>query len=287
MDETKRGSCISRIKSLGRPSGSTGAISEFILSDPEAVLNLTIYEMAERVNTSVATISRFCNKIGYENYRSFQIDLMASLASNADSVSDDFHPADDPSTVIKRVFEINRQGLADTEKMIGEKSLIDVAILIVKAKRVFFIGVGGSGLIGRIGAMRFESQGITASAISDPYEGLFALSTATEKDVVIGVSHTGRSSVVTKLMKYVQERGARTVALTNYSDSPLSKMCEFTLLTSFRERRINAAVSSSRIAQMCVLDALHFLVAYHRSAKASKLAEQIETAAEELLREKT
>ncbi len=76
------------------------------------------------------------------------------------------------------------------------------------------------------------------------------------------------------------------MGITNYVDSPLAELAEFVLLTSFGERRINAAVSSSRIAQMCILDVLYFLAAYYQSSTAERLASQVVKVAAELLRQK-
>jgi DNA-binding MurR/RpiR family transcriptional regulator len=265
---------------------SATAISRFVLSQPEEVLQLTLAELAARVGTSVASISRYCNLLGYENYRAFQIDLTASLAGSASPVSDFFSPDDDPSTVIRRVFEMNRQGLADTEALINRDSLVEVARLIVKSRRLCIIGIGASALVAKAGALRLASLGVTALALTDPYEGLLTLSSTNEKDVVIAISHTGRSELVIELLQLAVGKGARTVGITNYSDSVLAESCEFALLTSFRERRINAAVSSSSIEQLCIMDAIYFLIAHLQGPKAGRMAMEIENNAERIIRAK-
>ncbi len=285
--EAPRGSCLSRIQSMAATGKNTAvSISKFVLTQPQEVLELTLAELAVKVGTSVASISRYCNLLGYENYRAFQIDLTASLAGNALTVSDLFSPGDDPSTLIKRVFEMNRQGLADTEALLNHEILIEVARLIMKSRRLCLLGVGGSALVARAGALRFASLGITALAITDPYEGLLTLASASEKDVVVAISHTGRSEMVVQLLDLAAEKGARTIALTNYSDSILADKCEFALLTSFRERRINAAVSSSSIEQLCMLDAIYFLIAHLQGPRAEKMVMEIESNAERIIRAK-
>ena len=287
LPEKSKGTCLSRIQSIsGINQKGVSKIARYVLAHPEEAVSLTISELAEKIGTSIASVSRFCTRLGQDNYRAFQMDLTASLANSPSTVSDIFRPTDRPSTIIERVFEINRQGLADTEKLLEDETLISVAKLIIRAKRVLLFGIGGSALIARLGALRFEALGITALAITDPYEGLLALASVTSDDVVFGISHTGRSALIIKLLKLAQAKGSRTVGITNYVDSPLAELSEFALLTSFRERRINAAVSSSRIAQMCILDALYFLAAYYQSSKAERLALQVEEIAEELLRAK-
>ncbi len=287
LPEKTKGTCLSRIQTIsGIKQKGAIKIARHLLAYPEQAVDLTISQLAAKMSTSVASLSRFCGRLGYENYRAFQIDLTASLANAPSPVSDMFRTNDSPSTIIKRVFEINRQSLTDTEKLLEHKDLILIAKLIIRTRKVFFLGIGGSALIARQGALRFESLGIMALAITDPYEGLLTLSSATSDDVVFGISHTGRSELIVRLLKLAQDKGARTVGITNYVDSPLAELSKFALLTSFGERRINAAVSSSRIAQMCILDALYFLAAYYQSSKAEHLALQAEEAAEKLLRAK-
>jgi RpiR family transcriptional regulator, carbohydrate utilization regulator len=286
--EATKGTCLSRIQSMAATSKNTAAaISEFVLRQPGGVVRMTLAELAERVGTSVASISRYCNLLGYENYRAFQIDLTASLAGNLSPVSDLFSPGDDPDTLIKRVFEMNRQGLADTEALLNRECLIEVARLIMDSSRLCLVGIGGSGLVARSGALRLASLGITALAITDPYEGLLTLSSSSAKDVVIAISHTGRSQLVLDLLDLARAKGARTVALTNYSDSVLAGRCEFALITSFRERRINAAVSSSSIEQLCMLDAIYFLIAHFRGPRAERTVLEIESNAERIIRSKS
>jgi len=284
MDMAK-GTVFSRIQSIAASGkNNAAAVSAFVLRQPEEVLRMTLAELAASVGTSVASISRYCNMLGYENYRAFQIDLTASLAGNPTSISDFFSPEDDTPTVIRRVFEMNRQGLVDTETLINHEAMVGVARLIMSSRRLCLLGIGGSGLVARSSALRLASLGVTALAITDPYEGLLTLSSCTNEDVVIAISHTGRSALILNMLELARGKGARTVGITNYSDSELANICEFALVTSFRERRVNAAVSTSSIEQLCVLDALYFLIAHLKGPGIEPIVLEIETNAERIIR---
>jgi len=287
LGEHLKGNCLSRIRSMARVEGAiTDRVSRFVLAHPGDAVGLTISKLATKAGASVATVSRFCTGLGYENYRAFQIDLAASLAANEAAVSDVFGPGDKPATIVERVFEMNRQSLLDTEALLEREKVNAVAKLLMRARRLFLIGIGDSGLIAKSAALRFGSLAIATHAITDPYEGVLLLSSATSRDVAVGISHTGRTAVTTNLLQLAQRKRARTIGITNYADSTLAALSEFTLLTSFRERRVNAAVSSSAIAQMCLLDAIYFLIAYYQGAKAQDLASEIERVAEDSLRAK-
>ena len=96
---------------------------------------------------------------------------------------------------------------------------------------------------------------------------------------------TGRTPPeVVEAIEQARKKHACTVALTNYPQSRLAAVAEFTLLTSFPEHRVNAAVSSSRIAQMCVIDALYFILGSWSGDRARRLANEVEQRTEKLLR---
>jgi len=262
---------------------SFARIARYILENCEDVAHLNLSLLAEKTGTSTATVSRFSAYLGYRNYRAFQLN-MASSSVRDSAVSDIFNKDDAPSTIAKRVFELGRKNLRDTEALIDIKKLVNVSMMTVNARRVIFFGVGSSGLIGKLGAVRFRGLGITTLGITDSYEGLLVLASSDRRDVVIGLSHSGRSIATLDFMRLAKKRGAYTVALTNYSDSPLAGLADTAILTVFRERRINAAVSDAGIAQICAIDTLYFLAAHFQGSGFEKTAEEVEENAERLLR---
>jgi DNA-binding MurR/RpiR family transcriptional regulator len=51
-----------------------------------------------------------------------------------------------------------------------------VADSLTSAQRIYFLGIGGSGLVAREAAQRFLSLGFTSIAVFEPYEQVFATS---------------------------------------------------------------------------------------------------------------
>jgi DNA-binding MurR/RpiR family transcriptional regulator len=279
------GACLARIRAVLRDGPvSAVSIARFILRSPSEARFMSIARLASACGTSTASLSRFCKELDYSSFKEFQLDLAAAVAQRAEDTLDDFSPGASPAAIIRRVFECNRQSLSDTERTLDVKRLTRVATLMRKAARVFLLGTGGSALVAGEAAQRFLSLGMTAIALGDPHSMLFATSAATAKDVVTGISHTGQNSFVVEAIAHAGRRGARTVAITNYPHSPLAEASQYALITAYREHRINAAVSSSRIAQMCVIDSLYFILGSWAGKHARSLAEVEEQRAREILR---
>ena len=254
------------------------------MRSPFRARNLSIEEIAQACGASAATVSRFCRDLGYGGYKEFQLDLAASLANSDGDALEEFGERASPKTIVRRVFEYHRQGLLDTERMLDVPVLARVAKLIQHSRRVLLLGFGGSGSAARRAADALTNLGYTAIAVVDPYTQIFATENAGREDVVIGISHTGQTAVIIEAIRAARRRGARTVALSNYPRSPLVAASEFRLITAFPEHRINAAVSSSVTAQLCVLAALYFILGGWGGSKAQRLANEAEQRTQRILR---
>jgi len=279
------GACLARMRVKahhGPPSAVR--IAKFILRSPAGARNMSIAQLAAACGTSPATLSRFCKGLDYRGFKEFQLDLAAAVAQKGGVTLEDFASGASPEAIVRRVFESNRQSLTETERVLDHARLVRVARLIRNAGRVFLLGSGGSALVASEAAHRLLSLGMTAIALGDPQSMIFATAGAGPRDVVIGISHTGRNSFVVEAVKQARKRGARTAALTNYPRSPLAVAGAHPLITAYREQRINAAVSSSRIAQICVIDSLYFILGAWAGKRARVLAEVEEQRTRKVLR---
>jgi len=259
-------------------------IGRFVLKSPLRARNLSIERLADACEASAATVYRLCRDLGYGGYKEFQLDLAVSLA-NSDIVNlEEFGEGASAQTIVRRVFEYHQQSLADTERLLDAQVLTRIAKLIQRSRRVLLLGFGGSGLAAHRTADVLLNLGFTAVAVVDPFTQIFATENAGPDDVVVGISHTGQTASVVEAIQSARRRGARTVALTNYPQSSLAKASEFQRITGFHEHRINAAVSSSVSAQLCVLASLYFILGSWGGSKAKRLADEAEQRTRRILR---
>jgi len=279
------GSSLAKLRArLPGAAKSRKRIARFILALPSRAQGLSAETLAEACDTSAATVTRFCQELGYVGYREFQLDLAAAIAMREPVTLDEF-PADmSPRAIVDSVFQCNQQSLSETAKILDKDVLIKVARTIRRANRTFLLGVGGSAMIAREAVYRLTSLGLTAIAAEDPYHQVFATGSVDARDVVVGISHTGQTASVVEAVREARVRKAQTVALTNYPRSPLAKAARFRLLTAFREHRTSAAVSSSRIAQACIIDSLYFVLGHLLRRGAEGLADAAEQRVERMLR---
>jgi DNA-binding MurR/RpiR family transcriptional regulator len=279
------GACLAKVRTHLRSRSKIAVrIARFILKSPAAVRDMSINRMATTCGASTATLSRFTRSVGYSGFKEFQLDLAAAVARGGETDLAEFGRRANPESIFHQVFETNRQSLVETERLVDKPALIEVARRIRRSRRIFLLGIGGSAQVAREAAQRFLSLGLTALTLEDPYLQIFATENVAAGDVVIGISHTGQTASVIEGVEQACRRGAVTVALTNYPRSPLAAASDFALITAYREHRVNAAVSSSRIAQMCLIDSLYFILGSWRGKPAQVLAEEAEQRTRKILR---
>jgi DNA-binding MurR/RpiR family transcriptional regulator len=90
----------------------------------------------------------------------------------------------------------------------------------------------------------FDGQLVQASQLS-------------ENDVVIAMSHSGRTSTVNGVIKEAKRRRAKIISITNVPVSPLSKQSDAVLLTASFAQNSMGEVMTKRIPELCIIESLY------------------------------
>ena len=246
---------------MGSLSDSEKKLAEYLRLEREKIPFLSIYDVAKNAGVSTATVSRLVRKVGYKNFTELKIGIARDTDDSLQEIFSAISPDDSDEKIIQKVFHGNIKSIEDTYGITNIENLIKFAKIIADSKRVLCIGIGGSGNVARDAALRLSHLNVQAEAYTDYYQ-ILVQSLRTGKDtVVLGISHSGRSSITVEGLKLAKSKNAITGGISNYPDSPLSKVADFFFCTSFPETGVKVAALSSRIAQLCLIDAMYLLVA--------------------------
>jgi DNA-binding MurR/RpiR family transcriptional regulator len=261
-------------------------IADYLLNADFEALEAPIGEYARRIGTSVASISRFCSRIGYDSFQKLKIGLSRDLQAAENSVPPIFAAGDDPELSIRKVFAESVASLQATETTVSVAALKAVAERIARCDRLYFLGLGGSGGVAYLGEVMFSLLGLNARALSDPFSMLISAGHLGRNHLVFGLSHSGRTREVVEAVRVAQARGAHTVGITNYPRSALAELVDTVLLTSCQEHQVHFAQSNSMVAQLTLIRALYILVASKSSPALIEEVNSIERAVRSSLRVK-
>lgn len=128
------------------------------------------------------------------------------------------------------VYSLERIDEQQIEKLISE---------ILKANKIFVLGTGHSGLIGKILAMKLAHLGFSSYVIGD-----VTTPSLKEGDLLIAISQSGKTSTILTLAEKAKKLGGRIAAVTSSSDSPLAKFSDISVLIPARIEDIEFPVFS-------------------------------------------
>lgn len=236
-------------------------VADFVLKYSEKTIDLSITQVASKSSVSIATITRFVNLLGFKNFPSMKISLAQDLSSPFQNIHEDIKDSDNPATVIHKVFHTNIQSLYDTLEILNSEDVVKVVGFLCNADNVVLYGVGGSAAVALDAQNRFLHLGINCHSYVDPYIQLVISATLSKNDLAIGISHTGKTKPVCEALVLAKKQGAKTICITNYIGSPITKNADICLYTALREKKVSTATMSSRIAQLAIIDAIYILTA--------------------------
>jgi len=203
-------------------------LAEYIINFPEKIGYLSITQLAEASGVSVATIVRFCNKLGYNGYgelgqevqKSIQFELSTFMRFNIDRESAKIKGTDQESP-FERVVRIEMDSIEQMSNSVNRKDL-DICIdWMSAAKNLIIIGSMASAslasyfgyaankvlrsvtVINKVGA---ESPNFIKDLNQDSLVFLLAYPRYPESTLMFG--------------RLCKEKGCKIVSITNHNHSP-------------------------------------------------------------------
>ena len=240
-------------------------VAQVIIDEAGAVSGLTITDLARRAGASEATVIRFCRAMGFAGYSQLRLTLAAesgrAFEETDEPIGSDISASDDLSQVVKKIAFADAKAVEETASQIDIAVLEQVVALVAAARRVDIYGVGASAFVALDFQLKLHRIGRVAYAWSDTHLALTSAALLDGRDVAFGISHTGTTSDTIDAFTEAGRRGARTVALTNFPRSPITKAADLVLTTAARETTFRSGAMASRLAQLTVIDCVFVGVA--------------------------
>lgn len=255
--------CLFKIQSkLKILTDAESKVANYVLDNYGDVLKLTVTELAEKAQSSDATVVRFCKSIGYKGYQEFKISLAQDTISPAKHLNPELDQDDSTGEITKKIFDSVISVLQETMTVVDVDAIEKAAHLISTARKVVIFGCGGSSYVGMDAMHKFLKIGIECFIYSDADTQAMAASLLQKSDAVIGISHSGCNKSVIDCLKLAKQAGAQIIGLTTQGKSPMLKHCDILLCTSTKETVFKSESVTARIAQLVIIDSLVASVAF-------------------------
>lgn len=230
-------------------------IAKYILNNPKEVVDMTVSELAETSDVSIASVSRFCRKVGLKGFAQLKISLAQELVDTHKSgeVSNEISLEDIPQS-LQNILANKITELKQTVNLINTDEFKEVLECIKDASRVQVVAVGNTIPVAIDAAFKFNELGIPTTAGTIWETQLSYSFTLGKGDVLIAISNSGESDKVLEAVKIANKNGAKTLGITNSAHSAIGEEVQYRITTATREKLFLDEFCFSRVSAMTVIE---------------------------------
>lgn len=233
-----------------------GRIADFILGDPGAIIKMSVTELAEATRSSEGSVVNLAKALGLTGFQQLKLSLAQETVQPIQYIQEDLDRGDDIGTATQKVFHAGMQALRDTLSVLDPKAMAKAVAFFRNARRIEIYGIGSAAPIAEDAYYRMLRIGLNAKVAIDSHVQAISASLTGPDVAVLTISHSGATHETITATRLAKEAGAKTVVITNFAKSPIQNHADVVLFTMARETLFRTEAMTSRIAQLCVVDAL-------------------------------
>ena len=237
-------------------------IAEYILKNPQQSISMTALELGKKSSTSGAAVIRLCKSLDLKGFQDLKLRIAGDLQKTTDEGFRDIKPNESLLSIVDKMVNNSISAIRETAELINTSELEKAINLLSNAKSIHFVGVGASAIIAEDAQQKFLRINKAAYAFTDMHMAVTLIANASEEDVVVGISYSGETSEIVRVLELAKQKNIKTISLTKYGSSPLGKVADVRLYSSAtREPTFRSGATSSRIGQLQIIDILFLCVA--------------------------
>ncbi|XOV77491.1 MAG: MurR/RpiR family transcriptional regulator [Aestuariibacter sp.] len=239
----------------GAFSKSERKVAEIILANPQTAIHSSIATLAKMSDVSEPTVNRFCRRLDTKGYPDFKLHLAQSLANGTPYVNRHVEEDDTPEEYTKKIFESTMAALEVARQSVDTNAINRAVDLLTQAKKISFFGLGASASVAHDALNKFFRFNVPVVYFEDILMQRMSCMNSTEGDVIVLISHTGRTKSLVELAQLAKGNDATVVGITA-ENSPLASECTMVLSLEVPEDTDMYMPMASRIAQLTLIDIL-------------------------------
>ncbi|TNH42038.1 MurR/RpiR family transcriptional regulator [Photorhabdus luminescens] len=236
-------------------SKSEKKVAQIILASPQTAIHASIATLAKMAEVSEPTVNRFCRRLDTKGFPDFKLHLAQSLANGTPYVNRNVEESDTVSAYTNKIFESVMATLDTVKNNLDITSINRAVDLLTQARKISFFGLGASAAVAHDAMNKFFRFNIPVIYFDDIVMQRMSCINSAEGDVVVLISHTGRTKSLVEAAQLARENDATVIAITS-QDSPLAHEATLAILLDVPEDTDIYMPMVSRIAQLTVIDVL-------------------------------
>ncbi|WP_418566331.1 MurR/RpiR family transcriptional regulator [Peptacetobacter sp.] len=264
---------MSILKQLEEPNfkatKSDKVLIKYIKENIEDVFYKSISQIAKESGIGEATITRFSKKMGYSGLQDFKVTLAREISGlkNRTIINRSIENDEGVMESARKLFNSNIRILENTFNIIDGNDIEKATDMIINAKKVFFIGIGYSGMTAEDSNYKFSRIGFNCMSLDSSHNMIMMASLMDEDDVIVAISHSGETDEIIKTVNIAKANGASVISVTEDKSSRLRDVSDVNLGYFSGESILETGSISSKLAQFFIIDLVYTQVVKEKSAE--------------------
>ncbi len=244
-------------------------VADYVLENKDALFKHPIKDLAKLSGTTQAAWTRFAQAIGYEGLKDLK-NAYYSEANETIEKSDkggpkvafkDINEYTSLQSIADNICATSVQAVQTTYRLFDAGTFNDAVTDIVNAGQIQVFGVGTAGVAAYDLYCKLLRIHYNVVFNQDHHMNLMTISQIRPGDVAIFFSDNAKNVEIMQLFNIAKERGAITIAITKLGNNALTTGCDHVLFATSPEIDKKSGITSSRFAQLFLVDTLYTAVA--------------------------
>ena len=203
-------------------------------------------------------MSRFCRKLGFKNFRSFQFSLARDLAVQDDEQVTREVSLGDFAQSLANIKNAKQLEIASTLDALDEATMRRVVDLFSHAGLIMFAAVGNTNAVAIDAAIKFGQLGIRSVANTITESSTSLALTMRENDVLVLISNSGKSQRLERIAHAAKRGGATVILICGNSHAPLARLADIVLRTVNYEALLTTVdFTFSKISATLIIEVIY------------------------------
>lgn len=232
---------------------------EYFKANIQIIPDYTIEQISKFSGISMSSITRFIKKIGYNNFRDFRVEVAKEISLKIKNIPPKFEIGSEETVLetAKRLVSYNIRSLDHTVDILSCKEVELAAKLIGEANKIYFVGLGYSGIVALDTNYKFMRIGINCVAFDSSHTMITMAPLLNKDDLLFVISDSGETFDILQTVKIVKENKIPVVALTKNHRSQLVKIADVAVQYYSEESDVQTGSVTTKFSQFFMIDLIY------------------------------
>lgn len=254
---------IEKLQHIENVSDSQKAVVDYLLEQKEQIEKQTVKEIAAKIYTSPATLTRLSQKIGYQGFEELKKDFLREqeyLNKNANHIDANipFRNNDSFMSIANKIGNLMKETIDDTLSLLDQKQLYSAVELMVKAESIHISAISLPLICARDFQLKMRRLGKKVEITEITGEQLYTYPIIGKKDIAIILSYSGEIPLLKEMATMYKQKGIPIIAITSLGENSIRNEADVILEITTREKLYSKiAEYSSQSSMKFMLDILY------------------------------